>query len=190
MLIRGFNRYGELTHSNQEKEFLSTYHTFGENGSSAILPSSARKLFADAEGYLVYSVVALKKFVPFIQQVCRENRYTFRTFSLEEMDNSKSEDTDEYQLIQLEAEEKKIKAELLQWCVPSYSELASEWVHLKGLRVYIESILRYGLHTATFSFIVFVCFVVMLVSCLAHCKNRLKVTRCFEKVLLCVGCDV
>ena len=50
------------------------------------------------------------------------------------------------------------QADLLQWCVPSYSELTSEWIHLKGLRVYIESILRYGLHTTTFSFIVFVGF--------------------------------
>lgn len=157
VLLSDLSIFGKLTHSNQEKEFLNTYHTYGENGNSAILPSSARKLFADAEGYLVYSVVALKKFIPFIQQVCRENRYTFRSFNIEEMDNSKNEDSDEYQLIQYEAEEKKIKAELLQWCVPSYSELVSEWIHLKGLRVYIESILRYGLHTATFSFIVFVC---------------------------------
>ena len=88
---------------------MNTYHTFGENGMSAILPSSARKLFADAEGYIVYSVVALKKFIPCIQQVCRENRYTFRTFNMDEMDNAKNEDSDEVQLVQYEAEEKKIK---------------------------------------------------------------------------------
>lgn len=140
----------------QEKEFLDTYHTFGEDGKPAILPKSARKLFADAEGYLIYSVVVLKKFIPALQQVCRENRYTLRFFDMKEAGSSKKEDDEEVQLIQYEAEEKKIKADLLQWCRPSYSELASEWVHLKAMRVYVESVLRYGLRTAQFSFIVFV----------------------------------
>ena len=97
----------------QEKEFLDTYRTFGEAGKPAVLPNSARKLFADAEGYLIYSVVVLKKFIPALQQVCRENRYTLRFFDLKEVDASKKEDSEEVQLIQYEAEEKKIKVGFL-----------------------------------------------------------------------------
>ena len=96
----------------QEKEFLDTYRTFGEKDQpSAILPNSARKLFADAEGYLIYSVVVLKKFIPTLQNICRDNRYTLRFFDVKEVD-AKKEDNEEFQLIQYEAEEKKIKVRM------------------------------------------------------------------------------
>ena len=89
---------------------MNTYASFGEKDMpNAILPHSARKLFADAEGYLIYSVVVLKKFIPTVQQICRENRYTLRFFDVHELDTSVVEDDDEVQLVQLEAEEKKIK---------------------------------------------------------------------------------
>lgn len=101
--------------SQQEKDFLNTYGTFGEKDKPcAIVPKSARKLYGDSEGYLIYSVVVLKKFIPVIQQICRENRYTLRTFDIHEMNNAK-EDDDEIQLVQLEAEEKKIKVGLIDW---------------------------------------------------------------------------
>lgn len=99
--------------SAQEKEFLSTYGTFGEKDMpNAILPNSARKLFADAEGYLIYSVVVLKKFIPAVQQICRENRYTLRFFDVKELSSSVVEDDDEVQLVQLDAEEQKIKVDV------------------------------------------------------------------------------
>lgn len=47
--------------------------------------------------------------------------------------------------------------EISQWCLQNYPQLASAWVHLKALRVYVESLLRYGLHTKVYTFVYFVC---------------------------------
>ena len=44
-----------------------------------------------------------------IQQICRENRYTLRFFDIHDAVNTKKEDDEELQLVQYEAEEKKIK---------------------------------------------------------------------------------
>ena len=54
-------------------------------------------------------MVILKKFLPVIQQICRENRYTLRFFDIHDAVNTKKEDDEELQLVQYEAEEKKIK---------------------------------------------------------------------------------
>lgn len=54
-------------------------------------------------------MVILKKFLPVIQQICRENRYTLRFFDIHDAVNAKKEDDEELQLVQYEAEEKKIK---------------------------------------------------------------------------------
>ena len=44
-----------------------------------------------------------------IQQICRENRYTLRFFDIHDAVHTKKEDDEELQLVQYEAEEKKIK---------------------------------------------------------------------------------
>ena len=116
---------------------------------------------------MVDSVVILKKYLGELQHACRESRFTLRTFSVSELEKvDAADDSEEVLLAQYEAEEKKLKvgmcwenegqAELLQWCRPNYAELAADWVHLKALRVVVESMLRYGLRVKNYSFIVFV----------------------------------
>lgn len=162
--------------SSQEKDFLSRYESLGcekdvskesSNDVPKVVPKSARKLLVDAEGYVVYSIVILKKYLNQLQHACRENRFTLRLFSLSELDEvDTADDSEEILLAQYEAEEKKLKvrewecgeeqADMLQWCRPNYGDLMTDWVHLKALRVYVESLLRYGLHVKTYSFVVFV----------------------------------
>lgn len=137
---------------------MARYESLGaEADLSVVVPKSARKLLVDEDGYTVFSMVILRKFLSQLQHVCRESRYTLRVFSVCDLETADAaEDDEETQLAQYEAEEKKIKADLLQWCRPNYSELVVDWVHLKALRVYVESILRYGLHVDTYSFVIFV----------------------------------
>ena len=33
----------------------------------------------------------------------------------------------------------------MQWCGASFSDAFTSWVHIKALRVFVESVLRYGL---------------------------------------------
>ena len=37
------------------------------------------------------------------------------------------------------------QANLINWCKSSYSELFVSWVHIKAVRVFVESVLRFGL---------------------------------------------
>jgi V-type H+-transporting ATPase subunit C len=37
------------------------------------------------------------------------------------------------------------RAALEQWCVTSYGEAFSSWIHVCAVRLFVESILRYGL---------------------------------------------
>ena len=157
-----------IVSSGQEKDFLRSYPLLAATVKTpAVVPGSARKLLVDAEGYVVYSVVILKKYLGELQHACRESRFTLRTFSVSELEKvDAADDSEEVLLAQYEAEEKKLKvgmcwenegqAELLQWCRPNYAELAADWVHLKALRVVVESMLRYGLRVKNYSFIVFV----------------------------------
>jgi hypothetical protein len=99
-----------LMYSSQEKEFQGSYSRLAQQESvSVVLPGSARKLYQDAEGYVLYSVVVLKKFLPAIQAACRENRYTLRFFASSDLDKTVGEEDEETQIAQLDAEEKKIK---------------------------------------------------------------------------------
>ena len=105
--------------SSQEKDFLNRYESLGcerdsskEPGATVpkVVPKSARKLLVDAEGYVVYSVVILKKYLSQLQHACRENRFTLRLFNVAELDEvNTADDSEEILLAQYEAEEKKLK---------------------------------------------------------------------------------
>ena len=102
--------------TSQEKDFLARYTTLVNTEKAIpvqiVLPKSARKLLVDAEGYVVYSVVILKKFLAEMQHACRENRFTLRTFKLSEVRNVNGDgegDSEEEVLARYEAIEKKVK---------------------------------------------------------------------------------
>ena len=81
-----------IVSSNQEKEFLHGYQLLAATAvTPAVVPGSARKLLVDAEGYVVYSVVILKKYLSELEKV------------------DAADDSEEVKLAQYEAEEKKLK---------------------------------------------------------------------------------
>jgi len=47
----------------------------------------------------------------------------------------------------LDLEREKQKKALVRWCKTYFSEAFSGWIHLKAIRVFVESVLRYGLPT-------------------------------------------
>ena len=97
--------------STQEKEFLQSYTKLGseEAEREVVVPESARRLVSDSEGYVLFSVVILKKFERAVQTACRENRYAMRLFNLEEMKESGATELEERELAKFEVEERKLK---------------------------------------------------------------------------------
>ena len=100
-----------MTRRSQEKEFLAKYKNLGcdeEDKVVKVVPESCRCLLVDGDGYTLYSVVVLKKYLKKIQEACRENRYTLRVYEGGE-NSAKKEEEDEVVLAENEAKEKKVK---------------------------------------------------------------------------------
>lgn len=76
---------------------------------SAVVPGSARRLAADSEGFVVFSMVVLRKLVSEVSAACRDHRFTLRMFDPAEERGAAEELDEEIRVAQLEAEEKKIK---------------------------------------------------------------------------------
>jgi V-type H+-transporting ATPase subunit C len=74
-------------------------------------------------------------------KVCREKRFVLRDFKYDPEQSSKSS----MRLEQLQVEVEGMKSGLMRWCKTHYGEAFVAWMHIKVIRAFIESVLRYGL---------------------------------------------
>lgn len=119
-----------------EAEFLEAYEQLAE----LVVPRSARKITSDAE-YLLYGVTIFKKSVDDFKAACRERRYTARDFVFDPTAQSRS--AEEEDRLKDEAEEQ--LSTFSKWAETAFAETFMAMVHLKALRAFAESVLRYGL---------------------------------------------
>jgi len=107
-------------------------------------PDSHVKITEEGE-FALYRVIVLKKDgkgVEWFRDVCREFRYTVREFELRDKE---TQDEEEYDRKKLEKEEKNKRNRLKMFCEHSFPDSLSDWLHLKMIRVFCESVLRFGL---------------------------------------------
>ncbi|XP_043533843.1 V-type proton ATPase subunit C 1-like isoform X2 [Chiloscyllium plagiosum] len=104
------------------------------------LERKAVMIIEDTEGAL-FTVTLFKKTVDEFKIRARENKFIVREFnySEEEMHAEKEEMT------RLSADKKQQYGPLLRWLKVNFSEAYIAWIHIKALRVFVESVLRYGL---------------------------------------------
>lgn len=81
------------------------------------------------------------EFMDDFAQACREKRFIIRDFTWDPSQANKSS----LQLEQLRVEVDGMKSALLRWCKNHYGDAFVAWMHLKVIRVFTESVLRYGL---------------------------------------------
>ncbi|KAH7114435.1 vacuolar ATP synthase subunit C [Dendryphion nanum] len=118
------------------KEFYKSY----ESLSPMVVPRSATELASDDEFTLVSVVTFKKHSAEFVHKV-REKRWIPRDFKYKE--GGKEEEARE--VGRLEKDEKKLWGEALLQGRAGYSESAMIWIHVLALRVFVETVLRYGL---------------------------------------------
>jgi V-type H+-transporting ATPase subunit C len=118
------------------KEFLKSYETLTE----MVVPRSAQDITSDDE-FTLYAVTTFKKVSPEFTHKCREKRWVPRDYKYKE--GGKEEEQKEVE--SLEKEERKVWGEALRLGRTGYSESAMVWVHVLALRVFVETVLRYGL---------------------------------------------
>jgi hypothetical protein len=132
----------------QVKEFLQTY----ESLTAMVVPRSASLLAKDDEFHL-YAVTVFKKHSNEFLHKCRESRWTPREWKFHEG----GKEAEEEELRKLEKEERKVWGEALRLGRTGYSDAVMAWMHVLALRVFVETVLRYGLPLNFVAGIVKVC---------------------------------
>lgn len=132
---------------------------------SPVVPGSANLLLTEGE-HTLWSLCILKgqyeaghmdqdqnfqqgNFVDFFDKfktAARDKRFVVRDVKL--ADNSENVKNE---IAELEIQVAERQAGLERWCRAHYGEVFSAWVHLKVIRAFVESVLRYGLTTPSSS---------------------------------------
>lgn len=122
--------------SNLKKDFVKCYETL----SPMVVPRSSVQVAQDDE-FILFAVTTFKKHSAEFQQKCREQKWTPRQYKY--VEGGKEEEQKE--LDRVGREEKKIWGEALRLSRTGWSESVMIWAHVMALRVFVESVLRYGL---------------------------------------------
>uniref|UniRef100_A0A9R1SLA8 V-type proton ATPase subunit C n=2 Tax=Cyprinus carpio TaxID=7962 RepID=A0A9R1SLA8_CYPCA len=124
---------------------LLTRMTYSKFGIWAIFPilsmnSNVILLFEDQESGL-FSVTLFRKAIDDFRLKARENKFMLRDFQY----NEEEMKADKEEMTRLSTDKKKQFGPLVRWLKVNFSEAFIAWIHIKALRVFVESVLRYGL---------------------------------------------
>jgi len=126
---------------------------------SPVVPGTSKKIYEDSE-FALYTVTILRGHFeagveeggefqsgqlfdyiePFIKEA-RERRFIIKKY----VHNPNKTDTSQDQLKTAELEVQRIQAGMKLWCRGHYGESIIAWIHVKVIRAFVESVLRYGL---------------------------------------------
>jgi len=117
----------------------------------AVVPRSARKLsnnrpaggaaVDDDDEFVLYRIIVLKDGADLYKNICRDRRYTVRSYKFD----PEQEKNDKQKKIEMEKHKDELWKHLVRWCQINFSDVFSAWLHVKAKRVFVESVLRYGL---------------------------------------------
>lgn len=120
------------------RDWEKKYETLG--GCDMIVPRSTERIAEDAE-FGLYTVTLFKKVVDEFKLHCREHKFIVRDFVYD----PKAIKAERDEKGKLEIDMKKEFIPLMNWLKVNFSQAFISWIHLKALRVFVESVLRYGL---------------------------------------------
>ncbi|RHY07650.1 hypothetical protein DYB30_002626 [Aphanomyces astaci] len=83
----------------------------------------------------------LLDYVEKFKLAAREKRFMARDFTFDPTSHA----TNETLVAELEVEVNRLYSGLLRWCKAHFGETFIAWMHVKAVRVFVESVLRYGL---------------------------------------------
>jgi len=138
-----------------EKEWLASYTTLLEGQiadhkewEKLVLIGSSKKLAEDTE-FLLYTVVLFKRVADRFKAIAREKRFNIREFKYDE----KLLQSNKEEINRMDIDFKQKRATLDLWAKTNFGEAFSAWLHIKAIRVFVESVLRYSLPVNFESFI-------------------------------------
>ncbi|SGZ54420.1 CIC11C00000003706 [Sungouiella intermedia] len=123
------------------KSLVSDFEKSYESLNEWVIPRSAQEISRDSE-YVLYAVAVFTKYQNDFVSATREHKWHPRT-DFVYLEENLNELRKEFDLTK--ATETKSKNDLIRLSKTAYSEIFSAWFHIKAIRIYIESVLRYGL---------------------------------------------
>jgi len=118
------------------REWEAKYATYAD----MVVPGSAKRIAEDNEQAL-YTVTLFQKVFDEYKSNCRENKFIVRDFVYDEQSLKAGKNERD----KLQQEKAKQYAPLVRWLRINFGEIFSAYVHVKALRVFVESVLRFGL---------------------------------------------
>ncbi|CAN6907881.1 unnamed protein product [Brassica oleracea] len=122
-----------------QKDWLACYETLTD----FVVPRCSKKLFEDNE-YALYTVTLFTRVADNFRTNAREKGFQVRDFE----HSVEAQETRKQELEKLVQDQESLRSSLLQWCYTSYGEVFSSWMHFCAVRIFAESIMRYGLPPA------------------------------------------
>jgi V-type H+-transporting ATPase subunit C len=122
------------------KNLVKDWNAKYERLTAMVVPRSSKSIASDDE-YVLFGVVVFKRVHDEFVQQCRENKFIVRDFVYSEEQIAKQRD----ELEMADTTEKELWTELLRLSRTNFSESFQILVHLKVVRLFVESVLRYGL---------------------------------------------
>jgi V-type H+-transporting ATPase subunit C len=119
-----------------EKNWLDIY----ESLTQMVVPRSSEKIAQDEE-YALYNVTLFQRVVDEFTAKAREQKFIVRDFKWNEEQLAQEKEESN----RIGASEKEQWSGLLRLCKVNFGETFQCWTHIKMLRLFVESILRYGL---------------------------------------------
>jgi len=119
---------------------MNDWHSKYEQLTDMVVPRSTQIVFQD-DDYALCTVTLFQKVVDEFKHKAREHKFVVRDFvyNPDELAAGKNE------LTKLATDKKKQFGPLIRWLKVNFSECFMAWIHVKALRVFVESVLRYGL---------------------------------------------
>ncbi|XP_036080318.1 V-type proton ATPase subunit C 2 isoform X3 [Rousettus aegyptiacus] len=111
-----------------------------ESLSDMVVPRSTKLIAEDKEGGL-FTVTLFRKVIDDFKTKAKENKFTVREFYYDETEIERERE----EMTRLLSDKKQQYGPLLRWLKVNFSEAFIAWIHIKALRVFVESVLRYGL---------------------------------------------
>ncbi|KAJ2434943.1 Vacuolar ATP synthase subunit C, partial [Coemansia sp. RSA 2424] len=121
---------------NQTQEWANGY----ERLTDMVVPRSSKRIAEDSE-YVLFSVVLFKRVLDEFTTKARDARFIVRDFYYDEEAMAR----DQLMAREIVEQEEELLDNIAEWIKGSFGAVFSAWVHIKALRVFVESILRYGI---------------------------------------------
>ncbi|XP_043363402.1 V-type proton ATPase subunit C 1 isoform X2 [Dermochelys coriacea] len=126
----------ERKNASNYNDWVKQYETLSE----MVVPRSSNVLSEDQDSYLC-NVTLFRKAVDDFRHKAREYKFMVRDFQY----NEEEMKADKEEMNRLSTDKKKQFGPLVRWLKVNFSEAFIAWIHVKALRVFVESVLRYGL---------------------------------------------